>query len=95
MTFPLGMALTAAPGIISGAAEILRLIHERKTVKAEARSESEKLNELTNLIERQAELIEELALNNRNLALASRNNRILIAVSLVIGILAVILSITL
>jgi hypothetical protein len=92
MPFPLGMAIAAAPGIISGAAEIIPLIKEQKTAEEEAQPESERINELTNLIERQAELIEELALNNRNLALAGRNNRILAAISLLIGILAVVLS---
>jgi hypothetical protein len=77
MPFPLGMALAAAPGIISGAAEIIRLIKEQKTGKEEVQPVSEKLDEMANLIERQAEVIEELAVNNRNLALAGRNNRIL------------------
>lgn len=95
MPFPLSMAIAAAPGIISGAAEIIRLIKEQRTPEAEAQPESEKLDELVGLIERQAKVIEELALNNRNLALAGRNNRILAVISLAIGILAVVLSISL
>ena len=95
MPFPLAMAIAAAPGIISGAAEIIRLIKEQKTAAEEAQPESERLTELMNLIERQAELIEDLALNNRNLALAGRNSRILSAIALAIGIVAVVLAISL
>lgn len=95
MAFPLGAVLTAAPSVISAAADIIRVIKEKKSGGAEAQPESEKLNEMANLIERQAKVIEELAVNNSNLALAVRNNRILSAVSMVIGVTAVVLSIAL
>jgi len=97
MAFPLGAVLAAAPSVISAAADIIRVIKEKKTGEAEteAQPESEKLNQMANLIERQAKVIEELAVNNSNLALAVRNNRILSAISLVIGVTAVILSISL
>jgi len=97
MAFPLGAVLAAAPSVISAAADIIRVIKEKKTggAEVEAQPESEKLNELASLIERQAQVIEELAVNNSNLALAVRNNRILSAISLVVGVAAVILSIVL
>jgi hypothetical protein len=48
---------------------------------------------MASLIERQAQVIEELALNNSNLALAVRNNRILTVISLFVGVMAVVFSI--
>ena len=97
MAFPLGAVLAAAPSVISAAADIIRVINEKKTgeTKVEAQPDSEKLNEMASLIERQAQVIEELAVNNSNLALAVRNNRILSTISLLVGVAAVILSITL
>ena len=97
MAFPLGAVLAAAPSVISAAADIIRVIKEKKTggVEVDAQPESEKLNEMANLIESQAQVIEKLAVNNSNLALAVRNNRILSAISLVVGVAAVILSIVL
>ena len=97
MAFPLGAVLAAAPSVISAAADIIRVIKEKKTggTEVEAQPDSEKLNEMASLIERQAQVIEELAVNNSNLALAVRNNRILSAISLVVGAAAVILSIVL
>ena len=95
MAFPLGAVLSAAPSVISAAADIIRVIKEKKTNEAEVQPESEKLNEMANLIERQAQVIEELAVNNSNLALAVRNNRILSAVSLLIALIALVLSIVL
>jgi len=91
MAIPLMTVLTAAPGIISAAADVLRVIRERKTETIQ--SDSDKLNQLENLIEQQAVLIEELAVNNRNLALAVRNNRIIAAIAILTGISAVLLTI--
>lgn len=85
MAFPLGSVLAAAPGILTAAAELIRVIRERKN-KPEA--EANRLQELEDLLERQAMLVEELALNNRNLVLAVRNNRIISAVSIGIGLTA-------
>ena len=93
MAFPLGAVLSAAPSVISAAADIIRVIKEKKSSEVEAQPESERLNELASLIERQAKVIEELAVNNSNLALAVRNNRILSAISIAIGVTAVGLSI--
>ncbi len=83
MPFPLGTVLSATPGIISAAADIIRAIREHKGgAKAPA---AEKLAELEDLFERQAGIIEELAQSNRNLALAARNNRMISAVSLLLA----------
>jgi len=93
MAFPLAAVLAAAPSVISAAADIIRVIRDKKSNEPVEQPESEKLAELADLIERQAKVIEELALNNSNLALAVRNNRILSTVSLVLGVSAIILSI--
>lgn len=87
MAFPLGTVLTTAPGLISAAADIIRAIRQKKQVPAQPpEPDTQKLEELASLIEQQAQVIEDLALNNRNLVLAVRNNRILAVVSLVIGL---------
>ena len=91
MAFPLVTVLTAAPGVISAAADIIRAIRDKK--KTDDKPDLEKLGELEALVEQQALLIEELAINNRNLALAVRNNRIITIVSLFIGTFAVVLTI--
>lgn len=94
MAFPLVTVLTAAPGLISTAADIIRIIRDRKNKDADPQPlEEDKLNELIILIEKQALVIEELAVNNRNMALAVRNNRILAATSMVISVGAIILAI--
>ena len=97
MAFPLATVLSAAPGIISAAADVIRMIRERskkdKDKETESSPEAEKIKELVNLIEQQAMVIEELAINNRNMALAVRNNRILSALGLSIGLVALILTV--
>jgi hypothetical protein len=93
MAFPLGAVLAAAPSVISAAADIIRVIKEKKTTTTEPQPESQRLDEMASLIERQAQVIEELALNNSNLALAVRNNRILTVISLFVGVMAVVFSI--
>ena len=85
MAFPLGTVLGAAPGIISAAADIIRVIKDKKKAPL---AEADKIQELEDLIERQALLIEELAINNRNLVMAVRNNRLISGVSVAIGITA-------
>lgn len=87
MPFPLATVLTAAPGIISAAADVIRIIKERKK-NTESPPEEDKTQELIELIEQQAIVIEELAVNNRNMALAVRNNRFLSAIAIVIAIIA-------
>jgi hypothetical protein len=102
MAFPLAAVLSAAPGVISAAADLIRMIREKKNPEViepdvekidSAKINGEKIKELENLIERQAQLIEDLALNNSNLALAVKNNRILSVVSIAIGAAAVVLAI--
>jgi hypothetical protein len=92
MAFPLTAVLSATPGIISAAADILRFIRKNKDVGKEA--DSEKLTELAKLAEKQAILIEEMAVNNRNLALAVRNNRIIAVIAMLIACVASILAIS-
>lgn len=90
MAFPLGTVLSATPGLISAAADIIKVIRDRKQAPG---AETEKLAELESLVEKQAVLIEELAVNNRNLVLAVRNNRVLSMISLAVGLLACLLGI--
>ena len=92
MPFPLVTVLTAAPGLISAAADVIRIIKERKK-NVESRPNTDKVQELVSLIEQQALVIEELAVNNRNMALAVRNNRILSAVSIAIGVSAIFIAV--
>lgn len=90
MAFPLVTVLTAAPGVISAAADIIRVIKEKKS--SDKKPVDEKLEELESVIEKQALIIEELAVNNKNLVLVVRNNRILSAISILIAIGAVVLA---
>jgi len=77
MAFPLTTVLAAAPGIISAAADIIKLVRNRKQADEPQHIEDKRVDELVMLIEKQAVLIEEMARNNRQLALAVRNNRLL------------------
>ena len=86
MAFPLATVLNAAPGLISAATDIIGLIKKKKQHIPEA--ETGKFDELTSLIEQQAQVIEELALNNRNLVLAVRNNRIVAMIALILAMIA-------
>ena len=94
MAFPLIQVLTAAPGLISAAADVVRVIRERNSPEAEQQgpTEEERLKDMARLLEKQALVIEELAVNNRQLTLAVRNNRIVSVVSLVLALLAIVLS---
>jgi hypothetical protein len=94
MAFPLATVLTAAPGLIAAAADIIRVIRERKQPQSpeQAPSDAQRLDEMTALIEKQAMLIEELAVNNQQLSLAVRNNRLLALGSIGIALLAVALA---
>ena len=91
MAFPLATVLSAAPGIISAATDIIKVIRDRK--KQAPVPEPEKLNELESLVEKQALLIEELAVNNRNMVMAVRNNRVVSAVSMILAIAACVLAV--
>jgi hypothetical protein len=90
MAFPLGAVLAATPGIITAAADILKVIRDRKQGP---QAEAEKLGELESVVEKQALLIEELAVNNRNLVLAVRNNRLLSMISIAVGLFACFLAV--
>ena len=85
MAFPLSAVLAATPGIITAATDIIKAIRERKLLP---QAEREKLEELESLVEKQALIIEELAVNNRNLVLAVRNNRLLSMMSVLVGLVA-------
>lgn len=91
MAFPLATVLSAAPGIISAAADIIKVIRDRK--KQDGVPEPEKLDELESLVEKQALLIEELAVNNRNMVMAVKNNRIMSMISIGVAALACALAI--
>lgn len=91
MAFPLGTVLAAAPGIISAATDIIKVIRERKSQAQEAGDD--KLVQLESLIEQQAIVIEELAINNRSMAMAVRNNRIVSAISLGVAVTACVLAV--
>lgn len=91
MAFPLATVLSAAPGVISAAADIIRAIRKKKAAGEQAENETsikDKIAELESLLEQQAVVIEELALSHRNLALAVRNNRVMSALSMIIAIVA-------
>lgn len=89
MAFPLATVLTAAPGIISAAADIIKLIRNRKPDKQTPQPGDQRVDELVSLLEKQAVVIEELARNNRNLALAVRNNRLLTFIAMAMAVLAI------
>ncbi len=91
MAFPLVTVLTAAPGVISAATEIIRAIKDKK--KKGDKSDLEKLHELEALIEQQALLLEKMAENNQNLALAIRNNRMIAMASLATAMVAIVFGI--
>ena len=85
MPFPFLTVLAAAPGILSGAADLVRLI--RSKGKGETAGDLEKqVTELREIVARQSVLIEELAQSNQNMALAMRNGRILALVALLAGL---------
>ena len=96
MAFPLATVLSAAPGVISAAADIIRVIRKKKEAPEPPGNETsmkDKIAELESLLERQAVVLEELASSHSHLALAVRNNRIISAVSLVIAVVACCLAI--
>lgn len=84
MAFPLGTVLATAPGLISAAADIIRMLKQKKTT--EPVPDTARLDELTAVLEQQARIIEDLAVNNRNMAIVVRNNRILSIIALLCSI---------
>ncbi len=91
MAFPLGTVLAAAPGIITAAADVIKLIRNRKQPDEPAQNQDPRVEELALLIEKQAMLIEELAKNNRELALSVQSNRRFTMLATGLSVLAVVL----
>ena len=91
MAFPLGTVLAAAPGIISAAADIIKLVRNKQDKDESSPKRDPQIEGLTGLIEKQALVIEELAKSNKELALAVRHNRLLALVSIAIAVMAVLL----
>jgi Trk K+ transport system NAD-binding subunit len=87
MAFPLTTVLKTAPGLISAAADIIGMIRKNKQQVPQA--DTAKLDELNRLIEQQAKVLEELALNNRNLVLAVRNNRLMAMAAMMLALFAI------
>ncbi len=93
MALPLTTVLKTAPGLISAATDIINMIRKnRQQVSETDMANMVKLEELSHLIEEQAKVLEELALNNRNLVLAVRNNRLIAVSAIVCAIAAVLIS---
>ena len=83
MALPLATVLNTAPGLISAAADLIGLIRKNRQQQPPEppQPDTARLDELSSLLEQQAKMLEELALNNRNLVLAVRNNRIIALVA--------------
>ena len=93
MAFPLATVLSAAPGIISAAADIIKLVRQRKHTEEPQQSADPRIEGLAAIIEKQAVVIEDLARNNSQLALEVRNNRIIAFVASGIALLAILVAI--
>ncbi|MCA9501019.1 MAG: hypothetical protein KC588_17625 [Nitrospira sp.] len=92
MAFPLTAVLKSAPEIIFASKELYETI--RKYWARDGKTPlSEKVENIGSLMEEQAKVIDDLAINNKNLVLAIRNTRIISLISLLIGITACILAI--
>jgi hypothetical protein len=91
MAFSLGMVLEAAPDIIAGATEVIKLV---KSLKSSESGPNEKtINKIEDLLEKQAMALHDIAESNRNLAIAVRTNRIIASASLLIAIMALVFAI--
>ena len=88
MVFPLGTVLAAAPGIIAGAAEMLKMVKSLKS--GDSGSNARTIKEIEDLLEKQTIAIHDMAESNRNLALAVRTNRIIAGVSLPIAVVTLV-----
>jgi hypothetical protein len=88
MAIPLVAVLTAAPGVISTVSDIIKAI---RYLRGSSEGDSEKtIQEIEELLEKQALAMSELAESNRNLALAVRTNRWIAIASLLIALIAVV-----
>jgi hypothetical protein len=88
MAIPLAAVLTAAPGLISMVADIIKAI--RSVRKSGGGLNEKTIQQLEDLLEKQAVALSEIAESNRNLALAVRTNRIIAGVSLLIAMAALV-----
>lgn len=88
MAFPLLTVLTAAPGIISAAADLVRTVRARQArgTTGTAVDLEQQVAELRTIVAEQSALIEKLAQSHQDLAMAARNGRILSAIALVAGL---------
>lgn len=91
MAIPLMAVLTAAPGLISTVAEIVRAT---RSMRSGGTGLNEKtIQQLEELLEQQAVVLSEMAESNRNLALAVRTNRIIAGVSLLAAVGALLVAV--
>ncbi len=90
MAIPLMTVLTAAPGVISTVADIVKAI--RFLRKSGSGLNEKTIKEIEELLEKQAMALSEIAESNRNLALAVRTNRMIAGVSLLVAIGALVLT---
>lgn len=89
MAIPLLPVLAAAPGILSAAMDLVRLVRSKKEPGKSGQTAGDlekQVAELKDIVARQSELIQELAQSNQNMALAMRNNRILSVTALLAGL---------
>lgn len=88
MSFPLLTVLSAAPGILSAAADLVRMVRKRQAGKAgDAPADLDKqVAELKAIVAEQSALIEQLAKSNQDMAIAVRNGRILSVAALLAGL---------
>lgn len=88
MAIPLVAVLTAAPGVISTVADIIKAI---RFLKSSGSGLNEKtIKEIEELLEKQALALSELAESNRNLAHAVRANRIISWAALLVATAALV-----
>ncbi len=96
MAIPLLPVLAAAPGILSAAADLVRMVRSRKGSDKSGQTPGDlekQVTELKDIVARQSELIQELAQSNQNMALAMRNNRILSVAALLAGLAGIVAAI--
>jgi hypothetical protein len=88
MSFPLLTVLSAAPGILSAAADLVRMARSRQSSRTGgAPADLEKqVAELKSIVAEQSALIEKLAKSNQDMAIAVRNGRILSVAALLAGL---------
>lgn len=88
MAFPLLTVLGAAPGILSAAADLVRLVRNRQAGGSGVVPQDleKQVVELKAIVAEQSALIEQLARSNQDMAIAVRNGRILSVVALLAAV---------